>query len=53
MGSGSGGMVMRFARLVLGEDTAIDSRRGRKNSTLVGDDMVAVVSAAALMRVVP
>ena len=52
MGSGSGG-VMCFARLVLGADTAIDSSRGCKNSTLVGDDMVAVVSAAALMRVVP
>jgi len=41
MGSGSGGMVMRFARLVLGADTAIDSRRGRKYWTLVGDDMAA------------
>ena len=53
MSSGSGGMVMRFARLVLGADTAIDSRRGRKYWTLVGDDMVVVVSAAALARVVP
>ena len=32
---------MRFARLVLGADTAIDSRRGRKYWTLVGDDMAA------------
>ena len=54
MSSGSGGMVMRFARLVLGGDTAMDSsRRGAKNPTLLGDDMVVVVSAAALMRVVP
>ena len=45
MGSGSGG-VMCFARLVLGADTAIDSSRGRKNSTLVGDDMMAVSAAA-------
>ena len=47
MGSGSGSMAMRFARLDLGADTAIDSSRGCKNSTLVGDDMV--VSAAALV----
>ena len=55
MGSGSGGMVMCFARLDLGADTASDSRRRGKNSTLVGDDMVVgmVVSAAALMGVVP
>ena len=53
MGSGSGGIVMCFARLVLGADTAIDLRRRGKNSTLLGDDMVVVVSAAALVRVVP
>ena len=55
MGSGSGGMVMCFARLGLGADTAIDSRRRGKNSTLVGDDIVVgmVVPAAALVRVVP
>ena len=46
-GSGTAVRVMRFF-FFLGEgDTPIDSsRRGRK-STLVGDDMVVVVSAAA------
>eukprot|EP00561_Arcocellulus_cornucervis_P011081 CAMPEP_0185811588 /NCGR_PEP_ID=MMETSP1322-20130828/8284_1 /TAXON_ID=265543 /ORGANISM="Minutocellus polymorphus, Strain RCC2270" /LENGTH=40 /DNA_ID= /DNA_START= /DNA_END= /DNA_ORIENTATION= len=40
MGSGSGGMMMCFARLVLGGDTAMDSsRRGGKYPTLLGDDM--------------
>ena len=48
MGSGSGGMVMCFARLGLGADTAIDSSRGCKNSTPLGDDMVVVASAAAV-----
>ena len=40
--------MMCFARLVLGADTAIDLRRRGKNSTLLGDDMVVVVSAAAV-----
>ena len=51
MGSGSGGTCMMtcFARLVLGADTAMDWSRGGKCSTmLVGDDMVVVVSAAAV-----
>ena len=41
-------VLMRFVRLVLGADTAMDSScRGGMSTMLVGDDMV--VSAAALV----
>ena len=48
MGNDGSGCVVRLMRFFLGEgDTAIDSsRRGRK-STLVGDDMMAIISTAA------
>ena len=53
VGSGSGGIIIRFTRLGLGADTAMASSRSRtgRKLTPVGDDMVAAVSAAAAMRV--